>query len=107
MIDIGSFQISAQHPALEGHFPGNPIVPGVVLLEYFERALETAFPELSIAKMTNIKFLQTVLPDIPVIVSINTDKLESHHKISFQLRHAASDLKLVSGIGSVIEKKHD
>ncbi len=29
----GSFVIGADHPCLPGHFPGNPIVPGVVLLD--------------------------------------------------------------------------
>jgi len=33
--------ISAEHPALAGHFPGVPILPGVVLLDETLRALET------------------------------------------------------------------
>lgn len=29
---VGKLEISAAHPTAEGHFPGNPIVPGAVLL---------------------------------------------------------------------------
>jgi 3-hydroxyacyl-[acyl-carrier-protein] dehydratase len=35
-------QIAADHPALAGHFPGFPIVPGVVLLDEALHAIEIA-----------------------------------------------------------------
>jgi 3-hydroxymyristoyl/3-hydroxydecanoyl-(acyl carrier protein) dehydratase len=42
--------IEADHPALAGHFPGNPIVPGVLLLARVARAAA----QLSRAPLTAI-----------------------------------------------------
>lgn len=35
-------QVASDHPALPGHFPGSPIVPGVVLLDETLHAIEVA-----------------------------------------------------------------
>lgn len=41
MNPLTTLTIGAEHPALAGHFPGTPIVPGVVLLDEMLRALES------------------------------------------------------------------
>lgn len=49
------------HPAFPGHFPGRPIVPGVLLLDGVQRAVEAACGQ----KLTGIaaaKFLSPALP---------------------------------------------
>ena len=39
---ITSLPIPADHPAYSGHFPGEPVLPGVVLLDATLHALERA-----------------------------------------------------------------
>jgi 3-hydroxyacyl-[acyl-carrier-protein] dehydratase len=36
--------ISVEHPAFEGHFPGAPLLPGVVLLDEILRAVQADLP---------------------------------------------------------------
>ena len=54
--------VSADHPALPGHFPGLPIVPGVVLLDRLLDAVEQATGQ-RVARLEQVKFLRAVRPD--------------------------------------------
>lgn len=56
------FSINAEHPALPGHFPGKPIVPGVVILDHVVAAVASAFPAYQVSGIRKLKFLRTLLP---------------------------------------------
>jgi len=56
------FRIDATHPTLPGHFPGNPVVPGVVLLDRVVAAIERIWPT-RVAGFAQVKFLRPLLPD--------------------------------------------
>jgi len=56
------FHIAASHPALPGHFPGNPVVPGVVLLDRVVAAAENAWGA-RVAGFPQVKFLRPLLPE--------------------------------------------
>ncbi len=58
-----ALELAADHPAYAGHFPGQPVLPGVVLLAESLAALE----ELELGDVTwwtlaSVKFVSPVLP---------------------------------------------
>ena len=56
------FVIGHDHPSLPGHFPGRPVVPGVVVLDRVLAALERAHGPLPPLRLPQAKFLQPLLP---------------------------------------------
>ena len=63
MNSISEHCISVTHPALQGHFPGNPVVPGVVLLEEIITAIRTWRPSACNQGFQSVKFLHPVAPE--------------------------------------------
>jgi 3-hydroxymyristoyl/3-hydroxydecanoyl-(acyl carrier protein) dehydratase len=59
------FSIPPDHPSLPGHFPGRPLVPGVLLLERVLEAIEMRDPArgpLAALRLPQVKFVQPLLP---------------------------------------------
>jgi 3-hydroxymyristoyl/3-hydroxydecanoyl-(acyl carrier protein) dehydratase len=54
--------VSHTHPSLPGHFPGTPVVPGVVLLGLILADLQQQLPDRHIVGIRKLKFLQLLLP---------------------------------------------
>lgn len=58
------FSIPSDHPCLPGHFPGRPLVPGVVVLEHVLQAVAAECGHaVGALRLPQVKFMAPLLPD--------------------------------------------
>lgn len=70
-----TFEIAPDHPALPGHFPGRPIVPGAVLLdEAIERIGAVLGRPLDACHIGSAKFMSPAAPGEPLALSFGRDE---------------------------------
>ncbi|MFT3735881.1 MAG: hypothetical protein QM776_12785 [Rhodocyclaceae bacterium] len=62
--------IPADHPVFAGHFPGQPIVPGALLLDLAIVAIEAQLGR-KVSSVAQAKFLSPALPGEPVSLSFD------------------------------------
>ena len=65
-----ALDVARDHPAYDGHFPGNPILPGVVILAEALAAIAaaTSIP-VDQWEVSNTKFLEPVTPGTPLTLT--------------------------------------
>lgn len=69
---------AADHPAAHGHFPGNPIIPGALLLSEAARAVGTALNvDLSCCSVSAAKFPSPSRPGdcVDIAYSVKGDSI--------------------------------
>ncbi len=93
-MSLPTMTITPDHPALAGHFPGMPVVPGVVLLDEALHAIALALgTDLSACRIASVKFVSPVLPG--QALEIQHDSVDGG-AIRFTLMHGAR--KVASGV---------
>ena len=86
--------IPDNHPSLEGHFPGNPIVPGVVVLDEVISALKQWQSKARCIGFTAVKFNSPLLPG----QSFSVDFTEmGSRRVKFNCKKSSDDSIFASG----------
>lgn len=65
-----SFVVAADHPCLPGHFPGDPLVPGVVIVGHVVDAIEAVHGPLGALRLPQVKFMQPLRPQETATVAL-------------------------------------
>jgi len=72
--------IGTDHPSLAGHFPGHPVVPGVVMLgEIMEAVRQRVRNNIVFVAMPTAKFLSPLTPGETLVILLEQDAEESVH----------------------------
>lgn len=76
-----TFCVAEDHPSLPGHFPGSPLVPGVILLEQVALALREWRGE-RLSRVLEAKFVAPLWPAQQAQVALS----EANSRVRFEIR---------------------
>lgn len=74
-VSVGIF-LDPGHPIFDGHFPGNPITPGSVMVQIIKELVRDQLGrDLRLATARSIKFLDILVPDanVELVVKLALD----------------------------------
>jgi 3-hydroxymyristoyl/3-hydroxydecanoyl-(acyl carrier protein) dehydratase len=91
--------IRANHPTLPGHFPGAPLVPGVVILDEVLAALMEWRQDSQLSGIQSVKFLAPLKPEQPFTISLSATS-KNAGEVSFCCR--AEERVIVKGRLAVV-----
>jgi 3-hydroxymyristoyl/3-hydroxydecanoyl-(acyl carrier protein) dehydratase len=95
------FQVPVDHPSLPGHFPGRPLVPGVLLLDHVLQALSRLTGH-DVGGLRQVKFMSALLPGEHAHGSCEVDGL----RVSFRVltRRQDADVVVAEGAANLIAR---
>lgn len=79
-VHVVPLRIAPRHPALPGHFPGDPLVPGVILLERVAAAWKT-WRGATIGRL-EAKFLQPLRPGDDATITLRDEGVRVRFEVA-------------------------
>jgi 3-hydroxymyristoyl/3-hydroxydecanoyl-(acyl carrier protein) dehydratase len=80
-----SLVLPSDHPAFAGHFPGQPILPGVVQIDWATRLADTYLASGFLAACDfQVKFRQVITPEAALSLDLRFDRV--HRVLEFSYR---------------------
>lgn len=76
--------LNPEHDVFKGHFPNNPVTPGVCMLQILKELTEQATnTNLFIKECSNVKFMALINPEVNAVLAITIDinNVEENFKI--------------------------
>ncbi len=103
---VASLCINDKHPVFQGHFPDQPIVPGVIQLQLIKECMENALKNrFFIQSIDQAKYIQMISPlqhpNIEVEISYALTE-EGHFKIVASISSGTSTFTKVKAVLSVL-----
>lgn len=87
-------RFAPDHPTAAGHFPGNPIIPGALLLAEVVREIAASLgQELDAATVKSAKFFHPVRPGDGVRIEY---EVSGQHQIRFQC--SVAETRVLTGV---------
>lgn len=90
--DLETLCVPSTHPCLPGHFPGQPVVPGVLMLDHIASCLQK-HKGIELQRIASVKFLAPLLPEERAMLQVRIEGI----RVRFRLTR--ENIILVSGEG--------
>src|SRR5580698_10671849 len=82
-----TIQLNPAHPIFEGHFPGQPILPGVCMLQMVKEVLEAAInKQTRLLRAAELKFLVIVEPEQDKVIQMELKVIDETEHLRVEAR---------------------
>lgn len=95
-----TLDVPMHHPSFAGHFPGSPVLPAVVLLEYVIEAAEKLYGgPLAIMEMPRAKFVSPLVPGDSATIRLRRESEFVHFEVHRGANRVAQGVFRIAGNG--------